>query len=72
MPRSDNSTADLDQQDRNLGNSIDEEILRLDIALAALVEFPIALAALQNILKSPVENSHGLARIALDRIRALK
>jgi hypothetical protein len=32
----------------------------------------IALAALQNILKSPVENSHGLARIALDRIRALK
>jgi hypothetical protein len=56
----------LDQQDRNLGNTIDEEIL------AALVEFPIALAALQDILKSPVENSHGLARIALDRIRALK
>ena len=71
MPRSDNSTADLDQQDRNLGNSIDEEILRL-MALAALNELTIALAALQNILKSPVENSHGLARIALDRIKALK
>jgi hypothetical protein len=65
MPRSDNSTADLDQQDRNLGNTIDEEIL----ALAGLT---IALEALGEILKSPVENSHGLARIALDRIRALK
>jgi hypothetical protein len=61
----------LDQQDRNLGNSIDEEVLHL-IALAALAELTIALEALGEILKSPVENSHGLARIALDRIRALK
>lgn len=65
MPRSDKSTADLDQQDRNLGNTIDEEIL-------ALAELTIALEALGKILKSPVENSHGLARIALDRINALK
>jgi hypothetical protein len=67
MPRSDNSTADLDQQDRNLG----QELFRIT-ALTTLEGITIALAALQDILKSPVENSHGLARIALDRIKALK
>ena len=40
--------------------------------LAALAELTIALEALGEILISPVENSHGLARIAIDRIRALK
>ena len=63
------TTADMDARDRNQGYE-----RRMRIALQAIrdnQQWEIAYAALQEILESPVENSHGLARIALDRIKAL-
>jgi hypothetical protein len=68
------TTADLDIRDRCLNRT-----KRLQAALEAECDLndhmekvqQIALEALEDILESPVENSHGLARIALDRIRAL-
>ena len=69
------TTADADFRDKNINR-----VKRLQTALEYEVDLNeriekenhIALEALEDILECPVGNSHGLARIALDRIRALK